>query len=171
LDSEAVYRVDADGNNVVRVLGRKQIARPNGIAISADNRTLFVVDNHPLIPVRKVFAFALDADGLPTGKREEFHDFGKGRGGDGMCIDIHDNIYVTGGANRLYTNQNTDNPAGVYVFSKAGKFLGHIPVPEDMVTNCCFGDSDLRTLYVTGGKTLWKIRCKHPGRLAWPRAK
>lgn len=168
LDVEGVYRIDADGKNLMRVLGPKHISRPNGIAISADNKTLFVVDNHPLKPVRKVYAFTLDGEGLPTGKRREFHNFGQGRGGDGMCIDAEDNIYVTGGANRLYPNQNTDNAAGVYVFSSVGKFLGHIPVPEDMVTNCCFGDKDLKTLYVTGGKTLWKIRCKIPGRLAWP---
>ena len=170
LDVEGVYRVNADGTGLVRVLGADHIARPNGIAISADQKVLFVVDNHPIKPVRKLFAFDLDDKGMPTGKRKEFHDFGKGRGGDGMCIDAQDNIYVTAGANRLYPNQNTDNPAGVYVFSPAGKLLGVIPIPEDMVTNCCFGDADLKTLYVTGGKILWKIRVKIPGQLIWPAA-
>lgn len=168
LDVEGVYRVDADGKNLVRVLGPASIARPNGIAISKDQRTLFVVDNHPVKPVRKLLAFELNADGLPTGQCHVFHDFGDGRGGDGMCIDAEDNIYVTAGANRLYPNQNLDNPAGVYVFSKQGKFLGRIPVPEDMVTNCCFGGPDLKTLFVTSGKTLWKIQCKVPGRVIWP---
>ena len=168
LDVEGVYRVDADGKNLVRVLGADQIARPNGIALSGDHRVLFVVDNHPIKPVRKVFAFALDGDGIPTGKRKEFFDFGKGRGGDGMCIDVEDNIYVTGGANRTYVNQNTDNPAGVYVFSRSGKRLGHIPVPEDMVTNCCFGGADGKTLYITGGKTLWRIKTNVAGRVVWP---
>lgn len=170
LDVEGVYRVNADGTGLVRVLGVDHIARPNGIAISANQKILFVVDNHPVKPVRKLFAFDLDDEGMPTGKRREFHDFGKGRGGDGMCIDAQDNIYVTAGANRLYPNQNTDNPAGVYVFSPAGKLLGVIPIPEDMVTNCCFGDADLKTLYVTGGKILWKIRVKIPGQLIWPSA-
>ncbi len=169
LDVEGVYRVDPDGKNLARVLGPDSIARPNGIAISSDQRTLFVVDNQPLIPVRKLFAFTLDKDGIPTGKKREFYDFGKGRGGDGMCIDEKDNIYVTAGANRLYTNQNTDNPAGVYVFSPEGKHLGIIPIPEDMVTNCCFGGADLKTLYVTAGKTLWKIRCKNRGQVVWPK--
>jgi gluconolactonase len=168
---EAVYRVDSDGKNLLRVLGPDLIARPNGIAISGDNRTLFVIDNHPLKPVRKVYSFELNADGLPTGKRKEFHDFGKGRGGDGMCIDSQDNIYVTAGANRPYTNQNTDNKAGVYVFSKTGKFLGLIPIPEDMITNCCFGGSDLKTLYITAGKTVWQIPTKIPGRVVWPKTK
>ena len=131
---------------------------------------VLVVDNHPVIPVRKLLAFRLDPNGIPTGEKKEFYDFGKGRGGDGMCIDEQDNIYVTAGANRLYPNQNTDNPAGVYVFSSEGKMLGIIPIPEDMVTNCCFGGPELKTLYITGGKTLWKIPCKVPGRLAWPSA-
>jgi len=168
LDVEGVYRVDADGSNLVRVLGPDHIARPNGIAISADNRTLFVVDNQPVIPVRKLHAFALDDAGTPTGESRVFHDFGAGRGGDGMCIDVRDNLYVAAGANRLYPDQNLDNPAGIYTFSREGKLLGVIPVPEDMVTNCCFGGPDLRALYVTAGKTLWKIQMKVPGRLAWP---
>lgn len=54
------------------------------------------------------------------------------------------------------------------LFSKNGKFLGRIPIPEDMVINCCFGGPDLKILYVTGGKTLWKIQCKGPGRVVWP---
>lgn len=169
MDVEGVYRVDADGKNVVRVLGADQIARPNGIAISGDGKLLFVVDNHPTKPVRKLFAFPLNDNGLPTGERKQFYDFGAGRGGDGMCIDIEDNIYVTAGANRNYPNQNTDNPAGVYVFSRTGKHLGVIPVPEDMVTNCTFGGEDRKTLYITAGKTLWKIPAKIPGRLVWPR--
>ncbi len=169
LGLEGVYRVDADGKNIVRVLGADKIARPNGIAISSDQRTLFVVDNHPIKPVRKLWSFPLDEDGLVSGDGKELYDFGKGRGGDGMCIDANDNIYVTAGANRPYTNQNTDNKAGVYVFSKTGEFLGLIPTPEDMVTNCCFGGTDLKTLYVTAGKTLWQIRMKVAGRVVWPR--
>ncbi len=171
LDVEGVYRLDRQTGKVVRILGRDHVARPNGIAISADQRTLFVVDNQPLLPVRKLWAFELDADGLATGTRRQLHDFGAGRGGDGMCIDREDNLYVTAGANRPYPNQNTDNPAGVYVFSPQGELHGVIPSPEDMITNCCFGGPDLRTLYVTAGKTVWSIRAKIPGRVTWPAAK
>jgi len=169
LDLEGVYRVNPDGTGLVRVLGEGQVSRPNGIAISRDQKTLYVVDNQPITPVRKLWAFPLDDEGNASGAGKEFYDWGKGRGGDGMCIDSEDNLYVTGGADRAYVNQTTDNPGGVYVFSGEGKFKGVIKVPEDMVTNCCFGDADLKTLYITAGKTLWKVRVKVAGRLVWPR--
>ena len=156
LDVEGVYRVDGDGGNLVRILGADQVARPNGVALSADQKTLFVIDNHPQQPVRKVWAFSLNDDGQPTGKRRELYDFGGGRGGDGMCVDAQDNLYIASGANLLYPHQNLDNPAGVLILSPAGKKLGFVPVPEDMVTNCCLGGPDGNTLYITAGKTLWK---------------
>ena len=167
---EGVYRVNSDGTELVRVLDNKIVARPNGIAISQDEKRLYVVDNHPTIPQRKLWAFDLDDQGLTTGKPKGFHDFGKGRGGDGMCLDSEGNLYVTAGANRKYPNQNLDNPAGVYVFSPEGKLLGIIRVPEDMVTNCCFGGSDMKTLYITAGKTLWQVRTKVQGYALWPKA-
>jgi gluconolactonase len=39
-----------------------------------------------------------------------------------------------------------------------GELLEHIPIPEDTITNAAFGGADLRTLYVTAGKTLFSIR-------------
>ncbi len=163
LDVEGVYRVDANGGNLMRILDNSQVARPNGLALSSDQKTLFVIDNHPQKPVRKVWAFALDEQGFPTGNKRELYDFGAGRGGDGMCLDEHDNLYIACGANRLYPHQNLDNPAGVLVLSPQGKKLGFIPVPEDMVTNCCFGGHDGKTLYITAGKILWKIPTKVRG--------
>ena len=87
-----------------------------------------------------------------------------------MCMDSAGNLFVTAGANRKYPNQNLDNPAGVYVFSPDGKLMGIIRVPEDMVTNCCFGGSDMKTLYITAGKTLWQVRTKVAGYALWPKA-
>ncbi|HCK71244.1 MAG TPA: gluconolactonase, partial [Planctomycetaceae bacterium] len=66
--------------------------------------------------------------------------------------------------------QDTSNPAGVYVISPEGELRGIIKVPEDMVTNCCFGGSDLKTLYITAGKTIWQVRTKVAGSVLWPKA-
>jgi sugar lactone lactonase YvrE len=45
--------------------------------------------------------------------------------------------------------------------------LDFVPVPMDMVTNCAFGGGDLRTLYVTGGHTLWSIHARVPGHVIY----
>lgn len=169
LDREAVYRIDPDGK-VTRVID--DLERPNGIAVSPDQKTLYVVDNNNGSGgSRKVYAYELRDDGS-AGKRRVIHDFGLSRGGDGMCLDSRGNLYVTAGL-------NTPNPpaepgpakAGVYTFSPAGKRLGFIPIPEDVVTNCAFGDPDLKTLYITAGKTLFRIRLNVTGHVLWPRAK
>jgi gluconolactonase len=169
LDKEAVYRIDPDGK-VTRVID--DLERPNGIAVSPDQKTLYVVDNNNGAGgSRKVCAYELRADGS-TGNRRVIHDFGASRGGDGMCLDSRGNLYVTAGLNT--PNLPTESgpaKAGVYVFSPAGKQLGYIPIPEDAVTNCTFGDPDLKTLYITAGKTLFRIRLNIQGHVLWPRAR
>ncbi len=131
MDKEAVYRIDPDGK-VTRVID--DLERPNGIAVSPDQKTLYVVDNNNAAGgSRKVYAYELRDDGS-TGKRRVIHDFGLSRGGDGMC-------------------------------------LGFISIPEDAVTNCTFGDPDLKTLYITAGKTLFRIRLNITGHVLWPKAK
>ena len=169
LDKEAVYRIDPDGK-VSRIIDDLQ--RPNGIAVSPDQKTLYVVDNNnDAGGSRKVYAYELKPDGS-TGTRRIIYDFGMSRGGDGMCLDSRENLYVTAGL-------NTPNPpaesgtakAGVYIISPAGEQLGFIPIPEDMVTNCTFGDPDLKTLYITAGKTLFRIRLNITGHVLWPKAK
>ena len=155
LDKESVYRIDPSGT-LVRVIA--DVERPNGIAVSPDQKTLYVVDNNPSQRgARKVYAYALRTDGS-VGARRVLHDFGTGRGGDGMCLDSDGNAYVTAGLNGGFSpEQDSSVKAGVYVFSPQGKSLGFIPVPEDSVTNCTFGGPDLKTLYITAGAGLWRI--------------
>jgi len=155
LDKESVYRIDPSGK-LVRVIA--DVERPNGIAVSPDQKTLYVVDNNPSQGgARKVYAYVLRSDGS-VGARRVLHDFGTGRGGDGMCLDRDGNAYVTAGLNGGFSpEQDSSVKAGVYIFSRQGKSLGFIPVPEDSVTNCTFGGPDLKTLYITAGTGLWRI--------------
>jgi gluconolactonase len=44
-----------------------------------------------------------------------------------------------------------------------GRLLGRIPIPEDVLTNVTFGGDDLKTLYITAGRTLYSIRVTVPG--------
>jgi gluconolactonase len=63
----------------------------------------------------------------------------------------------------------TDVKGGIYVIDpRSGKLLAFLLVPTDEVTNCAFGGGDLKTLYITGGGTLYSIRTIAPGRMIWP---
>jgi gluconolactonase len=171
LDIEGVYRIDPDGR-VTRVLAQPQIGRPNGIAITPDDRTLYVIDSNP-VPGgnRKVWAFAIGADLGLTNPRV-IYDFAPGRGGDGMELDREGNLYVCAGILVPRGPYETDkNPPGVYVITPGGKLIGRIPIPEDVITNCCFGGPDWKSLYVTAGRTLYTIRVQNAGYHAFPHAR
>jgi gluconolactonase len=121
---------------------------------------------------RKIRVFDVLADGRVTNGRT-LYDFAPGRGGDGMKLDVNGNLYVCAGINRPRgrPGETLKNPAGVYILSPDGTLLGFIPVPEDVITNCTFGGPDLKTLYITAGKTLFKVRVENQGFLRWPPAK
>src|SRR5262249_22195546 len=169
MDVEGVYRIDGEGK-VKRVLTQKEVHRPNGIAVSPDDKTLYVIDSHPRVGGnRRVWAFDLAADGSLSGQRVVY-DFGKGRGGDGMRVDLNGNLWVAAGINRPRGNpgESLDVPAGVYVISPAGKLLGRIPIPEDVITNLAFGGPERKTLYVTAGKTLYRFPVNVSGHAVYP---
>jgi gluconolactonase len=160
----AVYRIDAaDGEPIPNKLTRviDDVDTPNGIAISADNKTLYVADNSP----RKngphtLLAYDIQDDGTCK-RRGVLHDFKENRGIDGMVLDTRGNIYATA---------ESGARTGVYIFSPTGKQLGFIRTPET-ATNCTFGDRDLKTLYITAGTSVYKIRLNAVGLLAYPAVK
>ena len=153
-----VYRIDPDGS-VQRILTEPEVERPNGLVISPDDTTLYVIETEQSEGgPRNILTFDLAADGT-AGNKRVFHDFYPGRSGDGMTIDTEGNLYVAAGLNRLRgTAETLDTRAGVYVLSPDAELLEFIPIPEDTITNAAFGGPDMRTLYVTAGKTLFRIR-------------
>ncbi len=168
---EGVYRIDPDGK-VARVLGR-EVERANGVLVSADDRYLYVADNNndTLGGARKLWRFDLKKDGSVDGKsRKLLHDWGTGRGPDGLKQDAKGRLYVAAGLNKPSPpfEPAKDKKGGIYVLGPEGKLLAFLLVPTDEVTNCAFGGDDLRTLYVTGGGTLYSIRTTTPGRVVWP---
>lgn len=171
---EGVYRID-EGGSVTRVIGR-EVERANGVLVSADDRYLYVADNNnnTLGGARKLWRFALRPDGsVDLASQKLIHDWGTGRGPDGLKQDREARLYVAGGLNKPNPpfEPAEDRKGGIYVFSPEGKLLTFLQVPRDEVTNCAFGGDDLRTLYITGGGTLYSIRTATPGRVVWPRAK
>ena len=76
-----------------------------------------------------------------------------------MSIDSEGNLYASAGMNQLRgTSETRDTKTGVHVISPEGKLIKFIPIPEDFITNNAFGGPDMKTLYVTAGKTLFKLR-------------
>src|SRR6188474_130127 len=154
----AVYRIDAPGK-VARILTAPDIQRPNGIHISPDDRTLYLVEaNGAKDGARMIRAYDLLPDGTVKNMRV-FYNFYPGRSADGMSIDTRGNLYAAAGMHRTRgTAETLDTKCGVYVISPQGKLLKFIPVPEDYLTNTAFGGLDMKTLYITAGKTLYKVR-------------
>ena len=158
LAGAAVYRIDAPGK-VSRILAAPDIQRPNGIQISPDDRRLYLIEaNQTQGGARMIRSYDLQTDGSVANMRVHYN-FYPGRSGDGMSIDSQGNLHVAAGLNRLRgTSETLDTRAGVHVISPEGKLLKFIPVPEDTITNTAFGGADMKTLYVTAGKTLYRLR-------------
>lgn len=172
---EGVYRIDTDGK-VSRVIGR-EVERANGVLVSADDKFLFVADNNndSLGGARKLWRFDLNADGtVNAASKKLLHDWGNGRGPDGVKQDAKGRLYIAGGLNAPNppAEPAADVKGGIYVIDpENGKLLAFLPVPTDEVTNCAFGGDDLKSLYITGGGTLYSIRTTTPGRVLWPQGK
>ncbi|MCS6849784.1 MAG: SMP-30/gluconolactonase/LRE family protein [Gemmataceae bacterium] len=170
---EGVYRIDPDGK-VTRIIGR-ELERPNGLLVSADDRFLYVADNNnsTVEGARKLYRFDLRPDGsVDLASRRLLYDWGKGRGPDGLKQDHKGRLYVAAGRTRPNPPaEPAENVlGGIYVLSPEGKLLTFLHVPNDEVTNCAFGGEDLKTLYITAGGTLYSIRTTTPGRVVWPAA-
>ena len=143
-----VYRRGKDGQVTVV---EQELHRPNGVALSPDQRTLYVAQSDPARPI--IMAYSLDRKGQVTGKREfaHFSDLvAAGAPGlpDGLAVAKDGTIFTTG-------------PGGVIVLSADGKRLGRISNGKP-TANCKFGD-DGRTLYLTSHDTLARIRLNVAG--------
>jgi len=168
---EGVYRIDPNGE-VTRVLSH-EVDRPNGVAITTDDRYLFVADNNndTEAGARKLWRFELQAEGTVDVETQTLiYDWGTTRGPDGMKLDTEGRLFVAAGLNRPNLPYETADPptAGIYVFTSDGKLLEFVPIPQDETTNCGFGGDDMKTLFVTAGGSLWSLRTAAPGAIAWP---
>jgi gluconolactonase len=158
LTGGAVYRVDVPGQ-IVRILSTPEIQRPNGIQISPDDSTLYLIEaNGAKDGARMIRAYDLRPDGTVTNMRVHYN-FYPGRSADGMSIDSQGNLYASAGMGQLRgTSETLDTKTGIYIISPRGALVKFIPIPEDYITNNAFGGPDMKTLYVTAGKTLYKLR-------------
>ena len=152
LDFEGVFLIEPEGFVMMLDL---TVTKPNGLAISPDGQTLYVSDNSRRR--RALIAADIGARGKVTRPRI-LHDFGNGRGIDGMTVTTDGRIVAAAG---------TGSQAGVVIFSREGKILELIPTPEDPA-NVEFGGDDRKTLYICAGKSLYRIQTTMTGFHLWP---
>jgi gluconolactonase len=148
LDFCGVYLRKTDGEVVLLT---KDFTRPNGIALSPDEKTLYVAQSDTAAPIWK--SYPVQSDGT-LGKGTIFYDATKQKqaGGvgnpDGMKVDNQGNLWATG-------------PGGLYIFSPKGDLLGRLETGEH-ASNCAWGD-DGSTLYITIDMYVCRIRTKAKG--------
>ncbi len=167
---EGVYRIDAPGK-VTRILG-DEVERPNGILISPGDRYLYLADNNNNKEggARKLLRFRLRPDGsVDASRRKLIFDWQTGRGPDGFKMDRKGMLFVAAGRNQPHAPYETADrfKGGIYILSPAGKLIQFVAIPKDEVTNCAFGNQDLKTLFITAGGTLWSLPLATPGRVPY----
>lgn len=147
LNFEGVYRIDHDGK--LRLL-IDTISRPNGIALSADEKILYVGssdDQHT-----RWYAFHLDsAGGIQSGgvllEGAALKERAKVKqGADGFKIDKSGNLFASG-------------PDGVNIISPMGKLLGLIHVFKRPASNCAFNETK-DVLYITADDLVLRVRIR-----------
>ncbi len=152
LGYQGVYRLTPDGTVTLLT---SELSRPNGIALSPDEKILYVANSDS---ERAVWmAYDLAPDGSISNGRVFFDatDWVGSRAGlpDGLKVDVNGNVFATG-------------PGGVLVFSRDGDHLGTIRLPVP-AANCAFGD-DGRSLYITADMYLLRVRMTTRGRIGLP---
>ena len=150
LDFNGVYLLRKGGG---LVLLTKEFTFPNGVALSPDQKTLYVAQSDPKAPIIK--ALDIRPDGTVTNSRVLFDasHLTRGRKGlpDGLKVDHQGNIWTTG-------------PGGVLILSKNGKHLGTINTGE-ATANCGWGGRDGSDLYITADMYLCRVKTKTKGPL------
>ena len=121
----------------------KDLSRPNGIAFSPDQKTLYIANSDEK---KKIWmAYDVAGDGTVSNGRVFADVTAEKDPGvpDGMKVDSKGNIWASG-------------PGGIWVFSPAGKHLGTIQMRE-IPANCNWGD-DWKSLYITARTGLYRIK-------------
>ncbi len=139
-----------DRDKLQLVIG--DLARPNGIAFSPDEKYLYIAESGKKVWLR----YRVQPDGSVTDGALFLDPFAD-KTTDPKATDVPDGIRVDKKGN-LYGS----GPGGVWIISPDGKHLGTIKVPE-RVANVAWGDKDAKTLYVTASTSIYRIKLKIPG--------
>ena len=142
-----VYRVSPDLGSMSLIID--DMVRPNGLAFSPDESTLYVADTRR----RHVRAYQMQANGTIAKETSRvFVDLGGTEPGvpDGIKVDAEGTVYSGGSG-------------GLYIIDSKGKKLGRIVHGQAATTNVAFGGDDWKTLYFTTASTLFSVNVKIAG--------
>ena len=137
-----VYRVDPRTGEIVAVV--EDFVKPNGLAFSPDEKTLYIADSaasHDPSAPHHIRAFDV-VDGKKLTNSRVFCDIKTGNP-DGFRIDVNGNLW-------------TSTHVGVECYAPDGTLLGRINVPE-MVANVTFGGKRRNRLFITATTSLYAV--------------
>jgi gluconolactonase len=140
LPFSGVYALNGHG----LVLATRDLEGPNGVALSPDEKFLYVTNWDPKKKV--VMRYEAQRDGSLRNGRV-FFDMTSAPGSealDGLEVDRAGNLYVSG-------------PGGVWILDANGRHLGTVRGPR-LAANFAWGDEDGRTLYWTARSALYRMR-------------
>ena len=143
LDFQGVYRLSPDGQTVTLLVD--DFDRPNGLCFSPDESILYINDTERM----HIRVFDVQSDGTIANGRIFAEEEGEDGVPDGMKIDVHGNLYLTG-------------PGGIWIFDPSGQHLGVLQTPE-RAANLGWGGDDWSTLFITASTSLYSIQCKVSG--------
>lgn len=152
-DYGAVYYAEIDGSSISRQ--RDKVSWPNGCGLSPDEKTLYVSETW----TGRLWAFDVAKPGVLASPENPFM---QGRlvvtlpgyqPFDSLSVQANGDVCVATCIN-----------GGISVISPAGD-VQHIPVPDFVTTNICFGGSDMEDAWITGSSTgtLFKARWAEAG--------
>jgi gluconolactonase len=146
LSFQGVYRIGPDGKLTLLI---SDLERPNGIALSPDEKFLYVANSYEPRPVIMMYQLR---DRGNIGKSRVFfnaHELaGKLGACDGMTVDADGNLFAT-------------IPGGVGIFTPNGKQLGLLAT-GDRTANCEFGE-DGSTLFIAANHRVLRIKTATKG--------
>lgn len=154
-DKTGVFYARADGSSIEEVIF--PLEGPNGIGLSPDETELYVAETH----TGRLWAYELAGPGRLKGERRDKPDGGRlvrGRPGyyffDSLAVDAKGRVCVA-----------TIVDGGITILDPQGGEPEHVPMPDVMTTNICFGGDDLMTAFITLSSTgkLVSTRWDTPG--------
>jgi gluconolactonase len=147
----AVYRIDPATGELQRVID--DLAAPNGLAFSPDEKLLYVVESRAM-PHRKVWQYDVGPGGALSGKRLFVDAQGPGAY-DGMAVDARGNVWCGFGSNGA-PGVDPAGIDGVRVYDPSGRAIAHVHLPE-RCANLAFGGAKRNRLFMAASHSLYAL--------------